>query len=198
MRDGILQTAETIFTQRDYHEVLMDDVASTANVSKGTLYRYFPSKGDLYLAVMFEGLDRLQVDLRQTLAKDVDPLDKIELLIRCMLGHFWDRRFFFALLHRNEHKPDDRNNREWLQRREELSRIFQRAIREAVAAGDLRQLNPRVATEMLLGMLRGANRYRTTHDTLDRTVAAVFDLFIRGAGTAITRRTPTARNPRDR
>ncbi|MBI3785187.1 MAG: helix-turn-helix transcriptional regulator, partial [Deltaproteobacteria bacterium] len=54
----ILRTAETIFTQRDYHEVLMDDVARAADVSNGTLYRYFPSKSELYLAVTFEGLAR--------------------------------------------------------------------------------------------------------------------------------------------
>ncbi|MBI3785305.1 MAG: TetR/AcrR family transcriptional regulator, partial [Deltaproteobacteria bacterium] len=178
--------------------VLMDDVARTARVSKGTLYRYFPSKGELYLAVMFEGLERLQADLRKTVSAEAAPLAKLELLIRCMLEHFWDRRFFFALIHRNEHKPDDRNNHEWLRRREELSRLFQRAVREAAAAGQLRPLNPRVATEMLLGMLRGANRYRTSHDTLDSTVAAVFDLFICGAGTTAARRPLAVRNTRER
>ena len=34
-------------------------------------------------------------------------------------------------------------------------------------------LESRIATEMLLGMLRGANRYRNSHDTLDAMVAAV-------------------------
>ena len=198
LREIILRTAETIFTQRDFHEVLMDDVAHAANVSKGTLYRYFPGKSELYLAVMFDGLERLQVDLRTKLVMNVAPIEKIRLLIRCLLEHFWDRRFFFALIHRNEHKPDDRNNREWLQRREELSRVFRRAVREAIAAGQLRSLDPRVATEMLLGMLRGANRYRTSHDTLDATVASVFDLFICGAGTAHARRPLAARNTRER
>ena len=76
--------------------------------------------------------------------------------------HFWDRRFFFALIHRNEHKPDDPDNQEWLRRRAELSRIIQRAVKEAIAAGHVRRIDPRIATEMLLGMLRGANRYRNT------------------------------------
>ncbi len=46
----------------------------------------------------------------------------------------------------------------------------------------------RIATEMLLGMLRGANRYRSTHDTLDGMVTAVVELFLCGAGTAAGRR----------
>ena len=38
--------------------------------------------------------------------------------------------------------------------------LIQRAIDEAIAAGQIRPIDPRIATEMLLGMLRGANRYR--------------------------------------
>ncbi|MGH3055413.1 MAG: helix-turn-helix domain-containing protein, partial [Gaiellaceae bacterium] len=50
LRQSILHAAAVIFTQHDYHEVLMEDVAQTCGVGKGTLYRYFPSKHELYLA----------------------------------------------------------------------------------------------------------------------------------------------------
>jgi len=60
LRQNILQAAEMIFTQHDYHEVLMEDVAQACGVGKGTLYRYFPSKHELYLAVMFGGIERLR------------------------------------------------------------------------------------------------------------------------------------------
>ena len=114
--------AEVIFTHHDYHEVLMEDVARACGVGKGTLYRYFPSKRDLYVAVMFEGIEHLHDELQVVIDTPATPARKIERLVRCILAHFWDRRFFFALIHRNEHKPDDPDNREWLQRRTELSR----------------------------------------------------------------------------
>ena len=52
-----------------------------------------------------------------------------------------------------------------------------------MTAGQVRHVDPRIATEMLLGMLRGANRYRSAHDTLDDMVTAVADVFLRGVGT---------------
>ncbi|MFI5367137.1 MAG: TetR/AcrR family transcriptional regulator [Candidatus Binatia bacterium] len=188
LRANVLRAAEQIFTSHDYHEVLMEDVARASGVGKGTLYRYFPSKHALYLAVMFEGIKQLHDDLHAAIDTPATPVCKIEHIVRCILAHFWERRFFFALIHHNEHKPDDPDNKEWMRRRAELSRIIQHAIKEAIAAGHVRRIDPRIATEMLLGMLRGANRYRSSHDTLDAMVAAVTEVFVCGAGTPAGRR----------
>jgi AcrR family transcriptional regulator len=188
LRGNILRAAERVFAQHDYHEVLMDDVARACGVAKGTLYRYFPGKRELYLAMMFEGIERLRDELRIAVGVAEQPARKVERAVRCILGYFWDRRFFFALINRNEHKPDDPDFREWLRRRTELSRLIQGALEEAMSAGHVRRVDPRIATEMLMGMLRGANRYRTAHDTLDTMVAAVLDVFLFGVGTAAGRR----------
>ena len=76
----------------------MEDVARASGVGKGTLYRYFPSKRALYLAVMFEGIEQLHTELETVLARPATPLRKLEQVVRCILTHFWDRRFFFALI----------------------------------------------------------------------------------------------------
>ncbi|HEX7410265.1 MAG TPA: TetR/AcrR family transcriptional regulator [Candidatus Binatia bacterium] len=180
VRQEILRAAETIFTRHDFHEVLMEDVAHECGVGKGTLYRYFPSKHDLYLAVMFEGIGALRDDLQVALRKPGEPAEKIKYIVRCILSHFWDRRFFFALIHRNEDKPQDPDGREWLRRRAEIVDIVQRTLEEAIAAGHMRALSPRIAAEMLLGMVRGVNRYHGRHDTLEDMVGAVVKIFWHG------------------
>lgn len=180
VRQEILRAAETIFTRHDFHEVLMEDVAHECGVGKGTLYRYFPSKHDLYLAVMFEGIGALRDDLQVALRKPGEPAEKIKYIVRCILSHFWDRRFFFALIHRNEDKPQDPDGREWLRRRAEIVDIVQRTLEEAIAAGHMRALSPRIAAEMLLGMVRGVNRYHGRHDTLEDMVGAVVKVFWHG------------------
>src|SRR5215510_5391186 len=81
LHDSILQAAESIFAQRDYHEVQMDDVAAACGVGKGTLYRYFPSKRELYLGVMFDGIARLRAELEAALETDDSPACKIERIV---------------------------------------------------------------------------------------------------------------------
>jgi len=187
LRDRILSAAEGTFARHDYHEVQIDDVVQACGVGKGTLYRYFPSKKDLYLAVMFHGIERLRGELEFAVRTDEPPAQKIRRIVHRTLAHFWDRRFFFSLIHRNEHKLDG-EAREWFRHREELSRVIQKTLHAAIGAGHIRRVDTRIATEMLLGMMRGVNRYRVAGDRLDDLVTAVVDVFMRGIGTPAGRR----------
>lgn len=51
-RDQLLGIAQRLFATEGFHHVSMDDIADRAEVSKPVLYRHFPSKLDLYLAVV--------------------------------------------------------------------------------------------------------------------------------------------------
>jgi len=39
---------EKLFTSRRFHKITVDDVAQAAQVGKGTIYRYFQNKDDLF------------------------------------------------------------------------------------------------------------------------------------------------------
>ena len=51
-RAQVLAVAQELFACDGYHHVSMDDIARDARVSKPVLYRHFPSKLELYLAVV--------------------------------------------------------------------------------------------------------------------------------------------------
>jgi len=48
-RDAIAETAISLFLERGFDSVSVTDIAAAAEVSKPTLFRYFPSKEDLVL-----------------------------------------------------------------------------------------------------------------------------------------------------
>lgn len=48
----LLAIAQDLFAAQGFHHISMDDIAERAQVSKPILYRHFPSKLDLYLAVI--------------------------------------------------------------------------------------------------------------------------------------------------
>ena len=50
-REEIIQAAEKVFFTKGFDKSTMDDIAESAELSKGTLYLYFKSKEDLHLAV---------------------------------------------------------------------------------------------------------------------------------------------------
>lgn len=51
-RAELLQAATEVFLEVGYDRTLMSDISARAECSKGTLYRYFASKEDLYFAVI--------------------------------------------------------------------------------------------------------------------------------------------------
>ena len=58
-RAQLLEVAGRLFGSSGYHAVSMEDVARRAGVTKPTLYDHFPSKKDLYLALIEADLDAL-------------------------------------------------------------------------------------------------------------------------------------------
>jgi len=183
MRQRILRSAESIFLRQDFHEVRMDDVARASGVGKGTLYRYFGSKDALFTALMLDGIDLLRSQLEAAVAGPGEPVAKLERVVRASLAHLWERRFLLALLHRREHKPSRTDAREWERRRGRLARVVEDALREAMSAGQVRSVDPRIMAEVLLALLRAMDRSRRPGDSLDALGTSVFDLFLCGAGT---------------
>ncbi|MER5735230.1 MULTISPECIES: helix-turn-helix domain-containing protein [unclassified Streptomyces] len=63
-RAQLLAVSAQLFAARPYEEVLMEDVAERAGVSRALLYRHFPSKHDLFAAVYRQAADQLLAETR--------------------------------------------------------------------------------------------------------------------------------------
>ena len=55
----ILDSAESVFSEFGYKNAKMEDIASNAGITKVTLYTYFQSKENLYMAVTYRGYQKL-------------------------------------------------------------------------------------------------------------------------------------------
>ena len=51
-RERIVSTAYALFTRRGVRAVGIDEIISQSGVAKATMYRHFPTKNDLVLAVL--------------------------------------------------------------------------------------------------------------------------------------------------
>ena len=54
-RAEIVQAAEHVFATRGFDGATMEEVAEAVRIAKGTIYLYFPSKLDLFRAVIEAG-----------------------------------------------------------------------------------------------------------------------------------------------
>ncbi len=56
---NIIKAAEQIFAESGFYNAKMDDIAQSAGITKVTLYSYFQSKENLYLAIIYKGFQVL-------------------------------------------------------------------------------------------------------------------------------------------
>jgi len=66
-RRRILEVARAVFFEQGYERANLDEMARRAGLAKGTIYRHFDSKGELYIAVLSENADQFVARMRQTI-----------------------------------------------------------------------------------------------------------------------------------
>jgi TetR/AcrR family fatty acid metabolism transcriptional regulator len=179
-RSAIVHGAAEVFAQHDFHEVLTDDIAQRLGIGKGTIYRYFRSKEDLYLAAIVEGLRGLQAAVERVTVENTDLRTTVEGLTGTMISYFWRRRDFFVLLHRLETKLSEQERVDWQKSRDEVVALMARRLEQAAARGEIAPVNSRLAVEALFGMIRGVCVYRAERDRPAELTRLVSDIFLHG------------------
>lgn len=181
-RLAIVNCAAEVFAQHDFHEVLTDDIAQRLGIGKGTIYRYFRSKEELYLAAIGEGLSGLRAAVERAIDENADLRATIEGLAGTLITYFWRRRDFFVLLHRLEAKLSEEERTDWQKSRDEVVAMVGRRLDAAAAAGEIAPVDARLAVEALFGMIRGVCVYRAEHDRPAEITRLVTGIFLRGLG----------------
>src|SRR5271156_2132996 len=67
LRERILSSASELFGEKGFDHVLTEEVAAHAGVGKGSVYRQFRSKEELYAAAVIDGFAELQREIRSAL-----------------------------------------------------------------------------------------------------------------------------------
>lgn len=97
-REEILDAAQKVFFEKSLQTATMDEVAEAAELSKATLYLYYKSKEDLYLAVFLRGM-RIMYDMfSRVIARDEPTLKLIRNLGEAYLDFFKQHRHYFRML----------------------------------------------------------------------------------------------------
>lgn len=98
-RDDILSAAQEVFFDKGLQNATMDEIAEKAELSKGTIYLYYRSKEDLYLAVMMRGMELLYDRFARAVAERQKAIDALRSLADAYIRFFHEDRNLFRMLH---------------------------------------------------------------------------------------------------
>jgi AcrR family transcriptional regulator len=156
-RTAILDAARTIFSRKGYADTTVDDVAEEARVAKGTLYLYFKSKEELYLAALASDLRAMAAEARKEMDRVQGLRNKLRAFLRVRVEYSKSREDFLRIylaeygsifvktLHSNELIHLLRENMR------SVAKLFE----EASSKGEIGPVPPRAAAAALFDISRG-------------------------------------------
>ena len=97
-RDLVLDCAERLFSEGRFEQVTMRDVATEAGISPRTLYAVFPSKQEVFEAVVRRRGSTLVETLKNGVGGEGPVLDRLRTGLRDVVAFFIDHRLFFRIL----------------------------------------------------------------------------------------------------
>jgi AcrR family transcriptional regulator len=104
-RQNILDAARGVFFRDGFMDANLDEVAQRAGVAKGTLYRYFENKAELYVAVLSANGDAFERKMRDTLEPRLAPAEQVRRMSRFYIQHWTAHREYFQIFWALENEP---------------------------------------------------------------------------------------------
>jgi AcrR family transcriptional regulator len=182
-REEILAAATEVFAQRGYRSTDLQIVADSLGLAKGTLYRYFRSKRQLFLAAADRGMRRLKEHCDAARSAASDPLEQVALAVRAYLAFFDQNPALVELLIQERAEFKDRKKPTYFEHRDANIERWRRLFRGLIREGRVRRIPAGRITDVISDLLYGAmfaNFFAGRRKSFERQAEDILDVVFRG------------------
>ena len=183
-RERMLEVGAELFSKKNYHEVMMDDVARLTNVAKGTVYNYFSSKEELYFTIISSKLGHLNKSLKNKIASEISVIDSLQTYVIHLYMFMVKYQNFFLMFQKEFLNAENEFCDELREMSDELKSILSDVIYKGKRDNQFRDIDESFAVKLVLGSVFGAvqrgieNNY--SGDKLIEEREKLFDFILHG------------------
>ena len=157
-RAGILSAAKHVFAQQGYSDTVVDDIAGKAGIAKGTLYLYFKSKEEIFLAALLEDCQVLDKLTRERM-QSVDSWDeKIKAFVAVRVEYLEKHQDFLRIFLAEVRSMMIRRGKlphELHQIKRDAEALLIQVFAAAIAKGEIRPVDAELAALTVLDLTHG-------------------------------------------
>lgn len=97
-RRKIIKALNQLMKTKDFHSVTTAEIAATAGVTEGLIYKYFKDKRDLLYQVFSDTFVRFQETILERTSGETSAITKLELIISASIEYYTANRVFARML----------------------------------------------------------------------------------------------------
>jgi TetR/AcrR family transcriptional regulator, fatty acid metabolism regulator protein len=152
--DSILEAAKQVFAAKGFEAASIAEIARTAGVSDGLVYRYFQNKRDLLFHVMRVFYERILVDLEDQVARGMRFQERLHRLVARHLEVFVADTDLCRLFISEVRVASDYQGSPIQSLNRRYTSVLLQLVEEGVAAGEVRpEINPRLVRDVIFGAI---------------------------------------------
>jgi AcrR family transcriptional regulator len=154
--EEILEAAASFFAECGYSQADTQTLADRLGVGKGTIYRYFPSKRELFLAAVDRLMSQLHESITQAISSDFhDPIHRLLRAVNAYLKFFSDRPELVELLIQERAYFKDRAKPTFIEHNEKFVQQWRGEFLEMIAEGRVREMPFEKFNDVMSDLLYG-------------------------------------------
>lgn len=146
----LMEKAEELFIQLGYKSVSMDQIAEAAGISKMTIYKYFPSKEELFFSILQSITERTYTQLEERVKSVDGTLEKIDVLLSFTMEY--SKQYSFAFYKDIMDNPYIAEK--LMQEKKKMSnKLFKDIVRSGINTGQIRNVDESFIANMLMALI---------------------------------------------
>jgi len=181
-RKTILRSLEKVLKDRRFDEITVDEVAEDAGVGKGTVYRYFIDKENLFFEMARNFLTEEIDDVMVVAASSLSPHDKLIRIGEEISRHMQNRGEYLRMMPKIPFSATNKNcpKNIMAEHHQRLDRILIQLLQDAEQSGVLRPgIDHDAITCIYKGMIMSRSM-RPLHGQTDIPVAELVNILLEG------------------
>jgi AcrR family transcriptional regulator len=149
----ILDAALQVFSRRGYRDASVDEIAETAQTSKGGVYFHFPNKEAIFLTLLERTATRLLEKIEEIIVSEENPIAKADAALLTVLRTFAKHRALARLFMVEALGAGREFHRRLAEIRTEFAAVIKRHLDRAVEEGAIGPIDTEIAARAWFGSL---------------------------------------------
>jgi len=177
-REEIVAAAADIFREKGFDAGTLDDVADALDLRRASLYYYVRSKANLLHMIFERALDVALARLDEH-SQIEDPYERLEALIRHQAVTVASEPSLFSVFFDHRPRLEPRYEEDIRLRERRYVTAYRVAVEQAIDAGIIRNVDPRYASQAILGMTSWPYKwFQADRDNVDTLADACVELIL--------------------
>ena len=152
-RERILEAAIKVFSKKGYHSTRVDEIVEESHTSKGAVYFHFPSKEQIFLALVDEFAGLLENKLVETIQSEGSGVQGVNAALRVGLETFGKYRGLAKIFLIQAVGLGSAFEEKRLQILDRFAGVIKNYLDEAVSTGDIPAINTQIASYAWIGAI---------------------------------------------